>query len=52
MMKRTFNKHKDMWLEVERYLIVCMLYHSESLSDVQKYLASCRNGDVDEEAAT
>jgi hypothetical protein len=49
MMKQSFNTFKDKWLEVEKYLIVAILYHSESLSDVQKYLDTRSNSDPDDE---
>jgi hypothetical protein len=37
MMKRSFSLHWEKWANVERLLVVAMLYHSGSLGDAYKY---------------
>jgi len=49
MKRQSFYTFKEKWLEVEKYLIVAILYHSESLSDVQKYLDTRSNSDPHDE---
>lgn len=51
MMRQSFKSFKEKWLEVEKLLITAMLYHSESLPDVQKYLDLKSNSDLEDEAA-
>lgn len=36
-MKPTVKKYWQQWEEVEKQLVVCMLYHSGSVSDAAKY---------------
>lgn len=36
--KPSFKKHKAAWTEVERLLIAAMLYHSDSVGDLKKFL--------------
>ena len=51
MMRQSFKSFKEKWLEVEKLLIKAMLYHSESLPDVQKYLDLKTTSDLEDEAA-